>query len=52
MGIEAGVAHLVADDVGAFARIDDLPGGRVVEECQLGAIIVGIEVDPLVEADL
>src|SRR5215467_10222280 len=47
--VENGMAQLVAEDVWAFARINGPERRRGVEEREPLAIVVGIQVGPLVE---
>jgi hypothetical protein len=48
-GVQHGMAHFMADDIGTFAGIDDAEPGAAMEEIQRLAIIIGVEVDTFVE---
>ncbi len=43
------MTELVGDDVGTLAAVDGDAANHLVEEGQLGAVVVGVEVEPLVE---
>ena len=48
-GVEAGVAGLVADDVGALAGIDRSLPPSGVEKGKLGPVVVGVKIVPRIE---
>ena len=48
-GVEAGVAGLVADDVGALAGIDRSLPPSGVEKGKLGPVVLGVKIVPRIE---
>src|SRR5215475_286483 len=47
--VQNGVAHLMAGNVGALARINRARGGRAVKEVERPSVIISVQVDAFVE---
>src|SRR5215469_12399150 len=46
------MAHFVADDIGALARIDRAARRRAVEEVEGFAIVIGVQISSFIEQNL